>query len=315
MARPLRICYPGAFYHITSRGNERKAIFKGRADREKFLSYLESAVLRYDAIIHVYCLMDNHYHLLLETPYGNLSQIMRHINGAYATYFNTKHQRPGHLLQGRFKAILVEFDAYSKELSRYIHLNPLRANMIHDLDDYKWSSYLDYIGIRTAPAWLDTSFILGYFGKNPRTAKQNYREFVTDRLGQEYENPLGEVVGSTILGSIDYVKHIKAKFIQGKKPNRDLPALNALISKPTIEDIKKAVKSHCDHQPAMKKNVALYLCHKYTTNTLKLIGHHFGIGESAVSQASRRVKERLRKDKNLKKQIEGIESSLDLSKV
>ena len=170
MARPLRITYPGAFYHITSRGNERKEIFKSLADREKFLFYLESATRRYDAMIHVYCLMSNHYHLLLETPSGNLSQILRHVNGAYTTYFNTKRQRSGHLLQGRFKAILVDMDEYSKEHSRYIHLNPHRAKMIDNLEQYRWSSYLDYIGTRKPPAWLERNFILGYVGKKPSIA-------------------------------------------------------------------------------------------------------------------------------------------------
>ena len=108
MARPLRIQYPGAFYHVTSRGNERKKVFKSQRDREKFLEYLESSTQRYDAVIHAYCLMDNHYHLLLETPLGNLSQIMQHINGAYTTYFNVKRKRSGHLFQGRYKAILID---------------------------------------------------------------------------------------------------------------------------------------------------------------------------------------------------------------
>ena len=120
MARPLRITYFGAFYQITSRGNERKAILKNRADRRKFLAYLKSATERYSAAIHCYCLMDNHYHLLLETPAGNLPQIMRHINGAYTTYFNIKRDRSGHLFRGRYKAILVEKDAYAKELSRHL---------------------------------------------------------------------------------------------------------------------------------------------------------------------------------------------------
>jgi len=123
MPGPLRIEYPGAFYHVTSRGNERKAIFKSRRDREKFLEYLESASQRYAAIIHIYCLMDNHYHLPIETPSGNLAQIKQHINGAYTTYFNVKRKRSGHLFQGRYRSILVEADAYAKELSRYIHLN------------------------------------------------------------------------------------------------------------------------------------------------------------------------------------------------
>ncbi|HEA69007.1 MAG TPA: hypothetical protein ENI07_19660, partial [Desulfobacterales bacterium] len=104
MARPLRITFPGAFYHVTSRGNERKAVFKSKRDREKYLEYLESATTRYDAVIHAFCLMDNHYHLLLETPSGNLPRIMRHINGAYTTYFNAKRARSGHLFQGRYRA-------------------------------------------------------------------------------------------------------------------------------------------------------------------------------------------------------------------
>ena len=121
MARPLRIIYPGAFYHITARGNERKQVFKSRRDREKFLNYLSSATERYHARIHAYCLMDNHYHLLMETPQGNLPQIMRHINGAYTTYFNIKRNRAGHLFQGRYKAILVEKDEYEKTKGSGLH--------------------------------------------------------------------------------------------------------------------------------------------------------------------------------------------------
>ncbi len=140
MARPLRLQYPGACYHVTSRGNEKKPIFRNQKDREKFLAYLESAVVRYEAIIHVWCLMGNHYHLFLETPTGNLSQIMRHINGAYTTYFDVKWKRTGHLFQGRYKAILVEADQYATELSRYIHLNPVRAGIVDTPEGYFWSS-------------------------------------------------------------------------------------------------------------------------------------------------------------------------------
>ncbi len=315
MARPLRITYPGAFYHITSRGNERKPIFKSLADKEKFLIYLESATRRYDAIIHVYCLMGNHYHLLLETPSGNLSQIMRHINGAYTTYFNTKRQRAGHLLQGRFKAILIDMDEYSTELSRYIHLNPIRAKMVDKLQDYRWSSYLDYIGNRKPPAWLERDFILGYFGKRPSIAEKNYRGFIDAKLGKKYKSPLTEVVGSTVLGSADFVKEIKERFIEGKKASRDLPALKALCSKPAIEDIIKAVESAFIQQPALVKNVSLFLCHRHTASNLKQIGRHFNVGESAVSQASRRIRMKIKRDKKLKKRIKRVENMLNLSRV
>ena len=174
MARPLRITYPGAFYHITSRGNEQKAVFKSKKDREKFLEYLESASERYNAVIHVYCLMDNHYHLLLETPSGNLPQIMRHINGAYTTYFNIKRGRAGHLFQGRYKAILVEKDVYAKELSGYIHLNPVKAGMVELPEEYEWSSYLTYIGKQKKPEWFHTDFLHGYFGKTKSSAQKKW---------------------------------------------------------------------------------------------------------------------------------------------
>ncbi|BCG46469.1 hypothetical protein GEOBRER4_n1264 [Citrifermentans bremense] len=146
MARPLRIDFPGAFYHVTSRGDEKCDIFKSARDRLKFLEYLASTVDRHGAVIHGYCLMTNHYHLLLETPHANLSQILHLLNGSYTTYFNVKRKRAGHLFQGRFKAILVEADQYALELSRYMHLNPVRAGMTKEPATYQWSSYLAYIG-------------------------------------------------------------------------------------------------------------------------------------------------------------------------
>ena len=136
MSRPLRIEYPGAWYHITSRGNERQAIFKSDSDRERFLSYLASSHERYDDVIHAYSLMTNHYHLLLETRRANLSQVLHHINGAYTNYFNAKLHRSGHLFQGRYNAIVVEKDAYCQELSRYIHLNSVRAGLVNKASEY-----------------------------------------------------------------------------------------------------------------------------------------------------------------------------------
>ena len=172
MARPLRIEYPGAFYHVTSRGNERKDIFKSNTDREMFLSYLASAQEKYEAVVHAYCLMSNHYHLMIETPLGNLSLIMKYINSAYTNFFNIKRKRTGHLLQGRYKAILVEADAYAAELSRYIHLNPIRAGMVRSPEEYRWSSY-SYYTERCAPSWLKTEFILGYFDTAPAQSRKD----------------------------------------------------------------------------------------------------------------------------------------------
>jgi hypothetical protein len=142
---------------------------------------------------------DQHYHLLLETPDGNLSQIMRHINGAYTTYFNVKRKRAGHLFQGRYKAILVEFDEYAMELTRYIHLNPVRAGMVALPEEYIWSSYRSYIGLSPAPAWLRQEAILAYFGNSATNAKQRYWSFVEDLLGTAYESPLMKTFGTAVL--------------------------------------------------------------------------------------------------------------------
>jgi REP element-mobilizing transposase RayT len=145
MARPLRVEYPGAFYHVINRGNSLEKIFTSTRDYEKFLQYLEKAAERFALIIHTYCLMDNHYHLLIETPEPNLSMTMQWLNVSYATYFNRKQDRSGHLFQGRFKAILIDADAYLKHLSRYIHLNPVRAGIINTPRQYHWSSYPSFI--------------------------------------------------------------------------------------------------------------------------------------------------------------------------
>ncbi|MFH0784056.1 MAG: transposase, partial [Pseudomonadota bacterium] len=229
MARPLRLQYPGACYHVTSRGNEKKPIFRNQKDREKFLAYLESAVVRYGAIIHVWCLMGNHYHLFLETPTGNLSQIMRHINGAYTTYFNVKWKRTGHLFQGRYKAILVEADQYAAELSRYIHLNPVRAGIVDTPERYLWSSYRSYIGQNTPPAWLKTEFILGYFDGKTAGAKNEYKDFVEERLTSEYDSPLLATVASTLLGNVEFVRDVTVRYLGEKQDNRNVPAARELL--------------------------------------------------------------------------------------
>jgi REP element-mobilizing transposase RayT len=315
MARPLRITYPGAFYHVTSRGNERKAVFKSKRDRQKFLEYLESASQRYDARIHAYCMMDNHYHLLLETPSGNLPQIMRHINGAYTTYFNVKRDRSGHLFQGRYKAILVDIDEYAKELSRYIHLNPVRAKIVEAAEEYEWSSYIFYIGKQKPAKWLYRDFILGYFGKKVSTAQKEYQKFVNALAHQEYDSPLEEVVSSTLLGSADFIAFIKDNFLSVKKPDKELPALKELVKKTSIEDLFKEVELVFTEDKVLARNVKMYVCQRYTGKKLKEIGLHFGIGESGVSQACRRVAQKIEKDKKLKKKIVKLQKQINLSRM
>lgn len=309
MARPLRIEYPGALYHVTSRGNEQKDVFKSRRDRDQFLSYLESAVERYGVVIHAWCLMSNHYHLLLETPDGNLSQIMRHINGAYTTYFNVKRKRAGHLFQGRYKAILVDADAYAAELSRYLHLNPVRAGMVNKPEEHEWSSYRQYVGLAEPPAWLTTSFMLGYFSGND--AKKTYREFVSLALEQEIENPLQKVVASTLLGGSDFVREISRQHLAEKQPDRNVPAVKRL-SRPTLEKIISVIDNEMGTQENLSRNVSIYFCHRYSGARLREIGDHFGLSDAAVSQASRRMRIMLEKDAAVRELLKNISKTLEL---
>jgi putative transposase len=309
MARPLRIEYPGAYYHVTSRGNEQKDIFKSKRDREKFLGYLESATTRYSAAIHAYCLMSNHYHLLLETPAGNLSQIMRHINGAYTTYFNIKRKRAGHLFQGRFKAILVEADDYLAELSRYIHLNPVRVGIVAKPEQCQWSSYRSYAGDSVPPEWLKTGFILGCFAKKPADAQKKYRSFVEDRIGTEHESPLTETFGSSILGSSDFIDEISTLHLEGKK-DENIPALHQFTRRPSPEEIINEAKAAFADDEKLARRASIHLFHKYSGMRLREIGDRFNVRDTAISEASRRFAKELETDENLRRYLEKIEGKL-----
>lgn len=304
MARPLRIIYPGAFYHVTSRGNEKKDIFKSRRDREKFLEYLTSASERYGAVIHAYCLMSNHFHLLLETPSGNISQIMSHIIGAYTTYFNIKRKRAGHLFQGRYKAILVEADEYAVELSRYIHLNPVKAGIAVEPGEYQWSSYRSYIGEALLPEWLKTSYILSCFGKKEPTARKNYCDFVEKLDVEKYESPLNNAIGGSILGSPGFIEEITETHLKGREEDKGIPALRHFSGKPSLEDIINAAKEAIRDNEKLARQAGIYLCHKYSGAALKEIANKFDVGETAIGEASKRFIKKMEEDESLQKLVE-----------
>ena len=312
MARPLRIAYAGAFYHVTSRGNEQKDVFKSRRDREKFLEYLASATERYGAAIHAYCLMSNHYHLLLETPEGNLSQIMRHINGAYTTYFNIKRKRAGHLFQGRFKAILVEADEYATELSRYIHLNPVRAGMAENPGEYPWSSFQRYIEQGKVPDWLKTDFILGYFGKNKLDAMKKYSVFVEELIDTKYDSPLHGAVGTAVLGSPGFVESVMETHVGKRELSRDLPALRQLTIRPTLEAIIAAVDEVFQSDKKLARQAGMYLCHRYSGELIREISHLFKVSESAITEAARTFPLKMETNKKLVEEIDRVKAILNI---
>ena len=316
MARPLRIQFPGAFYHVTSRGNERKAIFRNDRDRQKFLSYLESAHESYGARVHVFCLMENHYHLLLETPRGNLSQILHHVNGAYTTYYNVKRRCSGHLFQGRYRALLVEKESYCQELSRYIHLNPVRAALVKEPEDHVWSSYSAYIGLERKSSWLKTSLILSYFSLDVPAAQKKYRGFVEEGVKVPMRNPLDDVYASTFLGSESFINRIwKRKSGLTGQDTRNIPALKLLAERPSLSEIQEAVEKVIGSSDPHYKKFILYISRQNGGFPLKEVGNSCRMKEAAVSQAVGRFRKAILETPLLKERIQKVLKTLGLSNV
>lgn len=319
MVRPLRVEYEGALYHITARGNEKREIFLEEGDWRRFFSLLKEVSQRYRAIIHAYCLMKNHYHLLLETTRANLSQVMHNLNTAYTGYFNHKYKRVGHLFQGRYRAILVEKESYLVELSRYIHLNPVRAKLVKRPQDWPWSSHRDYIGLRENEEWIEKSFIYGEFDQEIERAKRFYREFVEEGLEKRIRDPLKDTFAQLILGREEFIERTRER-IENLPEDREVPSLKRLQIQPRIEKIVRKVIEYFGleeeeiRKAGGKKNtpraVAIYLIRKWTATPIDRIGEYFGVGYSAVSQTVRQVKERMRKDSSLVQAIGEIEKIL-----
>jgi hypothetical protein len=236
---------------------------------------------------------------------------MRHINGAYTNYFNIRHKRRGHLLQGRYKAIIVEADSYAGELSRYIHLNPVRAGIVDEHEKFSWSSYQYYIGKKKRPEWLTVDFILCYFDNDNLQARKRYQEFVNARINIKSESPLEKTVASTILGSDTFIELIKDKYLDRKKRDRSLPALKELMKSPDIAETYKEIEAICNSDASLTKKITLYFFHKYSDKPLKEIGTYFGIGESAVSESSRQFDIILRKNRKLRKEIKLMREQLN----
>ena len=299
MARPLRIEYSGAYYHLTSRGNERKAIFRDDQDREKFLGLLERAVEEFHLRLHCYALMNNHYHLLLETPKGGLNRALRYLNGVYTQSFNRRHHRVGHLLQGRYKAILVDKESYLLELSRYVHLNPWRLKNSQDPFRYRWSSLSAYVGRATPPNWLTVSEVLSNFGS---TGKTRYKEFITDGMRRGIKTPWDDVKGQAVIGSKDFVEEVATKHLAGRQQERgEETGLREVVGiRPEVvlsevaryfgiknEEIQRREQRYTD-----ARYVATLLLRRCCLMSLREIGEKVGLHYSAVGNAIRQVRDR-----------------------
>jgi putative transposase len=310
MARPLRIEYEGAFYHVTARGNERKRIFLSKADYEKFLANLKGAAARFSVVVHCYVLMGNHYHLIVETRKANLSSFMHAIQSGYTTYFNTKRGRSGHLFQGRYKSILVDKDAYILELSRYIHLNPVRAHLTDTPGAYPFSSY---------PVFIDPqqeTFIFRDLILNMSHGIEGYRHFVESVLPEKLENLSRDIYGGMILGEKDFIKEVlqRLKDTERKEVShrRTLHALTA-----DLDDIVALIAAHfkIPRETVLTsppfRNYAVYLSRKHTAMSNPQIGAYFGnITFSAVTKIVSRLSLRLKEDRTMQKEMKKLEEEL-----
>jgi REP element-mobilizing transposase RayT len=236
MARPLRIEYEGAVYHITARGNEKKLIFRDDKDRLLFFDIMNQVKKRYNWLCHTYCLMNNHYHLVIETPDANLSKGMRQLNGVYTQAFNKKHKRVGHVLQGRYKAILIQKESYLLEVIRYVVLNPLRAKVAQKPEGWKWSSYRSIAGKEKAEKFLIIDWILGQFGNDRTTAQKRYCEFVKEGTGQE---PVWKKVeGQGLLGGDKFVEEL-LRYVKGNEQIKEIPRKQRYIGRPGLDVLFK----------------------------------------------------------------------------
>ncbi len=299
MARSLRIELAGGLYHVMCRGNERRAIFRDDDDRQRRLDWLERTVETYGWRLHAFVLLGNHDHFFLETPEPNLSAGMHLLNGSYTSYFNVRHKRVGHLLQGRFKAHLVEEDGYFTELSRYLHLNPVRATLARSPEDWKWSSYAGYRRARAALGWVTYERVLGEFGGLGVEARRRYCRFVEAGISDPPAAPWKNAFGGLLVGSESFAMRVR-RLLGNRERDQELPQLEPLRARPALERIVTVVAARfgCKadewasgrRSDAIGRAAAAYLARRRygysSTEIARVLGYR---GPSSVGAAVARV--------------------------
>jgi REP element-mobilizing transposase RayT len=270
MARPLRIEYPGALYHVTARGNGRAEIFLDDGGRAGFLEILAAMVSRFGWLVHAYCLMDNHYHLLMETPEANLGHGMRQLNGIHTQRLNRAHGRTGHVFEGRYKSILVEKERHLLELSRYVVLNPVRAGMVGEAGDWRWSSFLATAGEVETPDWLHTGALLALFSGGGIEARRAYARFTAEGVGAA--SPWESLRHQMLLGGEYFIGRM-ADRLAGGKVSGEVPRAQRRAGAQTLEQYEAAMPS---------RDQAIREAWASGAYSLAEIGRHFGIQYSRV---------------------------------
>ncbi|HNQ35119.1 MAG TPA: transposase [bacterium] len=312
MARQIRIEFPGAIYHVTARGNEWQAIFRNNLDRQTFLVLLGQISEQYGVKVRAYCLMPNHYHLILETPRGNLSQAVGWLQLTYTVRFNRQHKRSGHLFQGRFKAFLVDADEYAQVLTLYVHLNPVRpedknaaipAGRIKTLGNYRWSSHLAYAGKVGKPDWLDISW-LQYWGETEDRARKEYQEAIRGLFGKVIVNPQGNVQDSLVLGG-DALREQVENAIKNKSGKEEK---HWIIEKSHL-DIRRQLEAILKEE--LDQGVRLWARVRLGGERMIDLSREFGYKDgSGVLHAVKRIERRAEKDQGIQRKLLDLKSRL-----
>jgi len=329
MARPLRIQYPGAVYHITNRGNDKKPIFRDDADRTRFLEILAQSVDIYQVVVHSFVMMSNHYHLLVETPLGDLAEFMRHFNITYTSHFNRRHHRVGHLFQGRYKSVLVDKDTYLAAVSKYIHLNPVKIRQMATkplseklayLAGYQWSSLPGFLNLRKRYPFVEHGLTLAFFGGDTASGRKKHLA----QLKGDLANGLpikAQVIGQSILGSQTFIAWVKENFLEALK-DREQPAARKVHSyiarDQIIAQIEAATGQSGDEilrNRGEVRQLAMDLLYRFGGMNNQEIGKLMGIDYSTVSQGRKRLPEKREKNKELAALQKKIEEALSRIKI
>lgn len=276
MSRPLRIEFPDALYHVTARGDRREDIFEDDEDRRAFLGILSQVVVQFNWLCYAWCLMDNHYHLLIQTPDGNLSKGMRQLNGVYTQASNRRHHRVGHLFQGRFKAILVDSDAYLLELARYVVLNPVRAGLVKRAQDWPWSSYPASMGLAPAQDFLAVDGLLAQFASRRSTAQARYAQFVAEGIGAA--SPWSQLKSQVYLGDEAFVEKMQKRVQKQQREDVQIPRAQRRAPAPSLKVIEQAEPD---------RNAAMVRAYATGAYSYQQIAQHFGVHFTTVGRVVR----------------------------
>lgn len=319
MARPLRIEYPDAWYHVMNRGRRGEDIFSDDRDYILFTELLRETSEMWNIRVAAYCLMPNHYHMLVQTPDANISRSMRHLNGVYTQRYNSRHGCDGQLFRGRFKSILIDTGSYLLQAVRYIHRDPLRAGLVERLDAYKWSSHKGYVSIAGKWDWLHKNYIFSLLSRNRKDRLRNYRKWVKVKEEDEVSKKISGAKWPVCIGSQAFIDRIKGEYGSGKI-NKEIPS-----SRELLPDTKRIIDGVCGFFGVKEteiirkrrgktneaRNAAIYLTRTLRLDTFREIGDRYGIdNDRTVRSVFERMKNRLAEDRDLARNMERLKKSI-----